>query len=74
MIPIIQITAILLVIEIILFFGFILYILLPDFKWYRKLRKGTWYYTTAKDCDGNIANWWTKHKPKTEDILIVEFN
>ena len=74
MMSILQIIGIIFIAEILLFLALLVSLLLPDFHWYRKLKGGTWFYTTAKDCDGNVASWWTKHQPKTENILTVEFN
>ena len=69
-----HVMAIFFAAEILLFLGMVLWVLLPDLRWFRRLKGGTWYYTVSKDHDGNVASWWTRHQPKTENILIVEFN
>ena len=51
-----------------------LYFQLPYCKWYRKFKKGTWYYTFSEDIEGNTMYWWAKKQPETERVLIVEFN
>ena len=44
----------------------ILSVLLPDFRWYRKLRGGLWYLVKIDQLE-----WWTKEVPKDLDKIIA---
>ena len=47
---------------------------LPDYKWYRKFKGGTWYLKVSKDYTGITMHNWTKKQPSVERTLLIEFN